>query len=208
MPQITTRPTTLTIGPPPRPAPSISSTHQSPLRSSQKTTATLLDGRIIISRIDQPIMASNSFRKLPPEVQRELLRHVKPRASRSSSDARRPQSSTTFPKTYYWLAGCTVFVGLTASLPYWATQSIGSLTAKDQPLNASGVRRGAFQNSGSKDAGPDLNWDLSKGRYVYPPGFAEHLKRQDPRETDLGPSLETLAKEAGNGRDDSSARRR
>jgi hypothetical protein len=88
------------------------------------------------------------------------------------------------------LVGCTVFVAAAGSLPYWATQSIGSLTDRDETLNPSSVRRGAFSNSGTKDAGRDTNWDWKNGRYVYPPGFAEHLKRnQNPGDTDLGPDI-------------------
>jgi len=91
-----------------------------------------------------------------------------------------------------------MFVGGAASMPYLATQWIGNLSTKDTNLNAAGVRRGAFQNSGSKDAGPDTNWDWKNGKYVYPKGFAEHLKNNsDPNETDLGPSLEALAKQSG-----------
>ena len=79
---------------------------------------------------------------------------------------------------------------------------IGNLSTKDTNLNAAGVRRGAFQNSGSKDAGPDPNWDWKNGKYVYPKGFAEHLKNNsDPNETDLGPSLEALAKQSGDDHD-------
>jgi hypothetical protein len=89
-----------------------------------------------------------------------------------------------------------LFVSGAASLPYLATQWIGNLSTKDHELNAAGVRRGAFQNSGSKDAGPDPNWDWKNGRYVYPKGFADHLKRQNPDDTDLGPSLEALARQA------------
>ena len=85
--------------------------------------------------------------------------------------------------------GCTVFVGAAASLPYWATQSIGNLTDRDDPLTAAQVRRGAFLNSGSRDAGKDPNWDWKHGTYVYPKGFAEHLKQQRPNDLDLGPDI-------------------
>jgi hypothetical protein len=150
-------------------------------------------------------MASNSFKKLPPEVRRELLRHVKPSSSSSSSSTTRgntaSSASSSSSARYYWLAGCTLFVSGAASLPYWATQKIGNLSTKDEALNPAGVRRGAFQNTGSKDAGPDPNWDWQHGRYVYPKGFAEHLKRQNPNDTDLGPSLEALAQQASSAGD-------
>mmetsp|Transcript_24699 Transcript_24699/g.58419 ORF Transcript_24699/g.58419 Transcript_24699/m.58419 type:complete len:147 (-) Transcript_24699:346-786(-) len=89
----------------------------------------------------------------------------------------------------YWLVGCVGFVGAAATLPYFATKKIGNLTNRDEALTAAQVRRGAFNNSGSRDAGKDHNWDLKTGRYVYPKGFAEHLKMQDPNEIDLGPDM-------------------
>jgi hypothetical protein len=129
---------------------------------------------------------TEAFRKLPPDVQRELLRHVKPSGATSKATN---ASSSLSSSIYYWLLGCLAFVSAAGSLPYFATQTIGNLTDRDQPLNASGVRRGAFANSGSVDAGRDPNWDWKHGRYVYPKGFAEHLKMQDPHQTDFGPDL-------------------
>ena len=87
------------------------------------------------------------------------------------------------------LLACTVFIGCAASIPYIATAWITNLTDRDDPLTRAQVRRGAFQNSGSIDAGKDPNWDWKQGKYVYPPGFAEHLKQQSPDQTDLGPDL-------------------
>ncbi|KAF1789509.1 hypothetical protein GQ600_22510 [Phytophthora cactorum] len=40
-----------------------------------------------------------------------------------------------------------------------------NLTAQEKPLNASQIRRGAYANSGSRDAGADPDWDLSTGTY-------------------------------------------
>jgi hypothetical protein len=91
--------------------------------------------------------------------------------------------------------GCVAFVGAASSLPYFATQTIGNLTDREEKLNPSGVRRGAFANSGSKDAGRDPNWDWKHGQYVYPKGFAEHLKMQDPHQMDLGPDLGPMVSE-------------
>lgn len=128
---------------------------------------------------------AHNLKKLPPDVARELLRHVKPnpRLAKNSNANERSNSSTKV------ILGCTVFVAFAGSLPYWATQTIGNLTEKEEALSAAQVRRGAFMNSGSKDAGKDPNWDWKNGTYVYPKGFAEHLKRQNPNETDLGPDI-------------------
>lgn len=131
---------------------------------------------------------ASKLKNLPPDVRRELLRHVKPRSSTTNSSA---ASSSQSSARNYWplVAACTAFVGFGASLPYWATQTIGNLTDRDEALTAAQVRRGAFLNSGTQDAGKDPNWDWKNGRYVYPPGFAEHLKKQNPNETDFGPDI-------------------
>ena len=114
-------------------------------------------------------MSSNAFRKLPPDVRRELLRHVKPstntqttkvnadrlRRNHENLEAVGKNRSKSSKK---WLLGCVGFVGCAASIPYWATQKIGNLTSQEAPLSANTVRRGAFNNSGSKDAGKDENW--------------------------------------------------
>ena len=74
-------------------------------------------------------------------------------------------------------------------IPYIATQWIGNLNEKDDALTAAQIRRGAFLNSGSKDAGKDPNWDFKTGTYNYPQGFAEHLKMENPKQSDLGPDI-------------------
>ena len=145
-------------------------------------------------------MSSKVFQKLSPEVRRELLRHVKPTSnnthSKKATDHLRARhqrmedaGNERNKSTKRWLLGCVGFVGCAATLPYYATQKIGSLTDRDDPLTAAQVRRGAFMNSGSRDAGKDTNWDLKTGRYIYPKGFAEHLSMQDPEETDFGPDI-------------------
>uniref|UniRef100_A0A7S0T8G9 Uncharacterized protein n=1 Tax=Pseudo-nitzschia delicatissima TaxID=44447 RepID=A0A7S0T8G9_9STRA len=139
-------------------------------------------------------MSSNAFKKLSPEVRRELLRHVKPSSNGSQKTKQAAQrleesQQARNAKTKRWLLGCVGFVGCAATLPYYVTQKIGNLTARDDPLTAAQVRRGAFMNSGSRDAGKDTNWDLKNGQYVYPKGFAEHLKMQNPEETDFGPDI-------------------
>lgn len=41
----------------------------------------------------------------------------------------------------------------------------GTLYASESPLNATQIRRGAYLNSGSKDVGPDTDWDHKAGLY-------------------------------------------
>ena len=61
--------------------------------------------------------------------------------------------------------GCTIFTAAAASLPLVMYYWVGGLNDKDAPLTAPQVRRGAFQNSGTKDIGRDPNWDFSNGKY-------------------------------------------
>jgi hypothetical protein len=130
-----------------------------------------------------------AFRKLPPEVARELLRHVKPLKAKVQPEAEKKKGSNMI------LFACVGFVGCAASIPYIATQWISSLSDRDEALTAAQTRRGAFNNSGSRDAGKDPNWNMKEGRYVYPPGFADHLKKQDPENTDFGPDLGPVVRE-------------
>lgn len=51
-------------------------------------------------------------------------------------------------------------------LLHLSSRSSGPRIDSSQPLKQEAVRRGAFNNSGSLDAGPDPNWQ--NGRYVRP----------------------------------------
>ena len=120
---------------------------------------------------------------------------MKPRRTPSNSASKAGPDSGKGKNLWPLVAGCTAFVSFGAFLPYWATQTIGNLTDRDEALTAAQVRRGAFLNSGTTDAGKDTNWDWKNGRYVYPKGFAEHLKRQNPNELDLGPDIGPMIQE-------------
>jgi hypothetical protein len=126
-----------------------------------------------------------SLKKLPPEVARELLRHIKPVSTTGKQPPPiKPKNSSTGI-----LAACIGLVSFAGLIPYMATQWIGNLSDRDESLTPAQVRRGAFLNSGSRDAGKDPNWDWKNGTYIYPPGFAEHLKMQRPTDTDFGPTV-------------------
>ena len=45
------------------------------------------------------------------------------------------------------------------------------MNEKDAPLTAAQVRRGAFNNSGTRDVGKDPNWDFSNGTYKKDAGY-------------------------------------
>lgn len=104
---------------------------------------------------------------LPPEVRRELARHVSAKPIKDG-DARKGQN-----KVSPILIACLSLTAAAASLPvvihWWLG---GSLNEKDAPLTAPQVRRGAFLNSGTRDIGKDPNWDFSTGQYKKPTGYA------------------------------------
>mmetsp|Transcript_12482 Transcript_12482/g.28938 ORF Transcript_12482/g.28938 Transcript_12482/m.28938 type:complete len:122 (+) Transcript_12482:56-421(+) len=90
-------------------------------------------------------------RKIPSHMTRELQRHV-------------ASSSTTTKKNHSGTAIFVVgFVAVAASVPFLCVQWIGNLNNRDESLSASQIRRGAFNNSGSKDIGRDPKW--SRGTY-------------------------------------------
>ncbi|CAB9513822.1 expressed unknown protein [Seminavis robusta] len=110
-----------------------------------------------------------SLSKLPPEVARELRRHVSPRPLKQMAQKQKlalQKEQEQQRKGSGWvLAGCVVFTGAAFSIPFAAQQWIGNLNARDEPLTHAQVRRGAFMNSGSVDAGKDPQWDFRKGQY-------------------------------------------
>ncbi len=74
--------------------------------------------------------------KIPPHIARELRRHIKPKAgaARQSNASSSSTSSSNNGKLYTFL-GCTAFIGVTASFPYFGMAWIGPLNERD------GVRR-------------------------------------------------------------------
>jgi hypothetical protein len=119
----------------------------------------------------------SSIKKLPPNVARELLRHVSPAGSRKtaaspSADPKNGAGSSSSSSGHYVLIGCVAFTAAAASLPVLATWWIGRLSDREDPLTAAQVRRGAFMNSGSRDVGVDRNWDFATGSYKQPTGYA------------------------------------
>lgn len=93
-------------------------------------------------------------RKIPQHVARELKRHVQ-----------KPSGNNSNNKKAYALLGCVTFTAFAAAMPYLATKWTGNLNAKDNPLTAAQTRRGAFNNSGTRDVGKDPNWDFERGTY-------------------------------------------
>ena len=116
-----------------------------------------------------------ALRKLPPDVARELLRHVSPRPLKKMAQQphhaaealkrQQSQKSSSSSGSGMVLAGCVIFTAGAFSVPFVLHRWIGNLNARDEPLTHAQIRRGAFLNSGSTDAGRDPQWDFRKGEY-------------------------------------------
>ena len=92
-------------------------------------------------------------RKIPPHIARELARHVKSSKPTSAIISNNGKTGENREKQYKTLLGCFAFIGVTASMPLVAMEWIGPLNEKDGALTGGQIRRGAFNNSGSRDVG-------------------------------------------------------
>lgn len=101
-------------------------------------------------------------RKLPPHVLRELKRHLDPPPSsaRAGGQQRKQGSNTVLYATL-------VLTATAASFPLVFHSWMENLNAKEEALTAPQVRRGAFQNSGTRDVGKDPDWEWEQGRAYY-----------------------------------------
>lgn len=72
--------------------------------------------------------------KIPPHIARELRRHVKPKAKASSgaSAGKNTNKKPTDNGKLYTFLGCTAFVGVTASFPFFGMAWIGPLSDRDE----------------------------------------------------------------------------
>ncbi|KAL3805356.1 hypothetical protein HJC23_009063 [Cyclotella cryptica] len=131
--------------------------------------------------------------KIPPHVARELRRHVA-KPPPSSDKITSTASSSLFSFDPKVLAGCLALTATMTAVPYFFMHTIRPLNERDDALTGSQIRRGAFNNSGSKDVGKDPYWDFKKGRRkkvgedgcADDGGYEELFRRDDPREVDLG----------------------
>lgn len=55
-----------------------------------------------------------------------------------------------------------------------------------KPLTSSQIRRGAFNNSGSKDVGKDPMWDFSTGTRIKDEAYKDLFLKDDPTKVDHG----------------------
>ena len=64
-----------------------------------------------------------------------------------------------------WVGIARAHNELTAPSFIHCSRQTANFTAQKDPLNSSQIRRGAYLNSGSRDAGAGPDWDLSTGTY-------------------------------------------
>lgn len=91
-------------------------------------------------------------------------------------------------------------MGVTASFPYLGASWIGPLSERDEALTHAQIRRGAFNNSGSRDVGKDPYWDFKTGTRMKDKSYQELFLKDDPNEVDHGNMLLEHAKRAAGGR--------
>mmetsp|Transcript_17467 Transcript_17467/g.24662 ORF Transcript_17467/g.24662 Transcript_17467/m.24662 type:complete len:150 (+) Transcript_17467:98-547(+) len=134
-------------------------------------------------------------KNIPPYIAKELQRHVKPSAGNkvignsekikaaAAKQFRKEQNDGGNMKTLF---GCVSFVAATASLPFLCMQWIGPLNEKDAALTHAQIRRGAFNNSGSRDVGKDPMWDFKTGTRIKDKSYVELFNKDNPNEIDHG----------------------
>ncbi|KAJ8600673.1 hypothetical protein CTAYLR_007443 [Chrysophaeum taylorii] len=66
---------------------------------------------------------------------------------------------------YATLVAVVGFAGVMGALPFVIAKRATPLVNKEGPLTGSQVQRGQFMNSGSKDVGPDPDWDRDTMTY-------------------------------------------
>ena len=136
--------------------------------------------------------------KIPPHVARELRRHVArtnpkaaPKNTAASNNNTNTDSSFSRPKV---VAGCVALAGTFYAVPYLFINWIQPLSERDDALVGGQIRRGAFNNSGSKDVGKDPYWDFKHGRRKKvgedgceeDGGYADLFNRDDPDQVEHG----------------------
>lgn len=65
----------------------------------------------------------------------------------------------------FYGAGLAVMAVAFAVFPLYIQKPDHNLTRQDKPLSGHQIMRGAYLNTGSRDAGPDPDWDMATGTY-------------------------------------------
>lgn len=134
--------------------------------------------------------ASSKLKNLPPHVLRELKRHVSPTPMKPSAGQHASRGPTAAPGSKQKmgtgmklaLGGSLLLTATAGSFPLLATWWIGNLNQRDEALTAPQVRRGAFQNSGTRDIGKDPEWDFEKGLHKTKSGYAAIAEEENARQ--------------------------
>jgi len=63
---------------------------------------------------------------------------------------------------------------------------IRPLSDRDEALTHAQIRRGAFNNSGSRDAGKDTHWDFKTGTRIEDDSYRDMFRKDNPNETEHG----------------------
>ena len=103
------------------------------------------------------------------------------------------------------LAGCLALTATMTIVPYAFINWIRPLSERDDALTGSQIRRGAFNNSGSRDVGKDPYWDFRRGRRKRKGddgidddgGYEDLFKRDSPGDTDLGDAFTAKSRRWG-----------
>lgn len=66
-----------------------------------------------------------------------------------------------------------------------------------QVLSAAQIRRGAFNNSGSRDAGKDPHWDFKTGTRRNDPDYEDLFLKDNPQELEHGDRFVYESKTSG-----------
>ena len=112
---------------------------------------------------------------------RELRRHISPKPLVSPFATQRlqqqqPQSSPMGGQQHRMVfIGCTALTIMAGCAPLLLYYWVKPLNESDVPLTAPQIRRGAFQNSGSKDVGKDTDWNFQTGTHKLRAGYGNIL---------------------------------
>lgn len=131
-------------------------------------------------------------RKISQNISKELQRHVQRQTKSRFQPGKgsfNDSTNGTSSKKLRTFFGCVGFVGLTASLPLWFMKWIEPLNERDGVLTQAQIRRGAFNNSGSRDAGKDPNWDFRKGVRKKDEEYTRLFAQDDPNKIEHGDDI-------------------
>mmetsp|Transcript_29231 Transcript_29231/g.32346 ORF Transcript_29231/g.32346 Transcript_29231/m.32346 type:complete len:140 (+) Transcript_29231:110-529(+) len=126
-------------------------------------------------------------KKVPSHLARELLRHVnKKKKATTTTITTTKKSNESFFESNRTLIGVLGFLSCSCSLPFVIMAWVGPLNNKEEALTSGQIRRGAFNNSGSRDVGRDPKWDFTKGLYKKDKEYWSLFEKDDPDKEELG----------------------